>query len=131
MEDKQMNIYDEMLNKYAAFLGYEGKIKADENHIMKEIEKLKIVLMVNDDLDNIKKSYEKSKNKLRRTIFVGYNNGSAYITEGKAVLPDTNLNMIAINRVYEDKEPCICFVIDEQNNSYEEISIDEVMNILS
>lgn len=126
-----MNIYDEMLNKYAAFLGYEGKIKADEKLIMNEIEKLKIVLMVNDDLDNIKKSYEKSKDKLGRTIFVGYNNGSAYITEGKPVLPVTNLNMIAINRVYEDKEPCVCFVIDGQNNSYEEISIDEVMNILS
>lgn len=124
-------MYNEILNKYAAFLGYEGKIKADENHIMNEIEKLKIILMVNDDLDNIKKSYEKSKNKLGRTIFVGYNNGSAYITEGKPVLPVTNLNMIAINRVYEDKEPCVCFVIDGQNNSYEEISIDEVMNILS
>lgn len=125
-----MNIYDEMLNKYSAFLGYEGKIKADENHIMKEIEKLKIILMVNDDLDNIKKSYEKSKNNLGRTIFVGYNNGSAYIIEGKSSSPDTNLNMIAINRVYEDKEPCVCFGIDGKNNAYEEISIDDVVNIL-
>ena len=126
-----MNIYDEMLNKYAAFLGYEGKIKADEKHIMNEIEKLKIVLMVNDDLDNIRKSYEKSKDKLGRTIFVGYNNGSAYITEGKSSSPDTNLNMIAINRVYEDKEPCVCFVIDGRNNTYEEISIDDAINIVT
>lgn len=126
-----MNFYDEMLNKCAAFLGYEGKIKADEKHIMKEIEKLKIVLMVNDDLENVKKNYEKAECKLGRTIFVCYNNGSAYMNEGKTSSPDTNLNMIAINRVYEDKEPCVCFVIDGQNNSYEEISIDKVMNILS
>ena len=25
-----MNMYDEILNKYAQFLGYEGKVKADE-----------------------------------------------------------------------------------------------------
>lgn len=35
-----MNMYDEMLNKYAQFLGYEGKVKADEKYLLSEIDKL-------------------------------------------------------------------------------------------
>lgn len=124
-----MNIYDEMLSKYASFLGYEGKIKSDDDYIMSEIDKLKIILMVNNDFMNVKKNYANAN--LGRTIFVCYERGSAYITEGKPSSISTDINMLGINRVYKDKEPCICFMIDERNNTYEEISIDDAIDIVT
>ena len=71
-----MNIYDEMLNKYASFLGYEEKIKSDEDYLMNKIETLKIIFMVNADFEKVKKNYKRNKNNLGRTIFVCYNRGS-------------------------------------------------------
>lgn len=126
-----MNIYDEMLNKYASFLGYEGKIKSNEDYLMSQIEKLKIIFMVNDDFEKVKKSYERNKNNLGRTILVCHECGSAYVTEGNPSSINTDINMLGINRVYKDKEPCICFIIDGCNNTYEEVTIDDVMKIVS
>ena len=126
-----MNIYDEMLNKYASFLGYEGKIKSDGDYLMDKIEKLKIIFMVNDDFEKVKKSYKKAKSNLGRTVFVCHSYGSAYVTEGNPSSIDTDINMLGINRIYKDKEPCICFMIDGCNNTYEEISINDVINIVT
>lgn len=126
-----MNIYDEMLNKYASFLGYEGKIKSNEDYLMSQIEKLKIIFMVNDDFEKVKKSYKRNKNNLGRTILVCHECGSAYVIEGNPSSISTDINMLGINRVYKDKEPCICFMIDEYNNTYEEISIDDAINIVA
>lgn len=124
-----MNMYDEMLNKYAQFLGYEGKIKSDETYIMDEIEKLKKVLLVNDDMLKIRSAYEKNNN-LGRTILVCHSNGSAHITEEDAN-KHKDLDIIVFNRVYDCKLPCICFMIDANNNTYKEVTIGEAITYIA
>ena len=42
-----MNMYDEMLNKYANFLGYEGKVKADEKYLIRERNKIEKLIQFN------------------------------------------------------------------------------------
>ena len=50
-----MNIYDEILNKYAQFLGYEGRTKADATYLLGERDKLKRIIQFNDGLILINK----------------------------------------------------------------------------
>lgn len=49
-----MYIYDEILNKYAEFLGYENKIKNNEKYLREERDKLEKIIMLNDMLCYIK-----------------------------------------------------------------------------
>lgn len=126
-EEGKTNIYNEILNRYADFLGYNGKIKADNDYIRNEVEKLKTIYMVNDELSTIQRNYEKTIN-LGRTILVCDNKGVSYIQEGK-LSKGVNVNMIAINHIYHEKSPCICFIIND-NNTYKEVGIYEVMRFI-
>lgn len=129
-EENKMNIYDEILNKCASFIGCGGKIKADEEYLLNEIESLKKLLMINDDLERIKKSYNGTTKAYGKTFFVCYQDNSAYITEGRISGAISNLNEIVIKRVFKDKIPCICFVIDGYNNTYQETDINSVIDYL-
>ena len=68
-----MNMYDEMLNKYAQFLGYDGKIKADEKYLRDEIDKLEKIIMLEDTLSNIK--FDSYNCNYGKTLLACYNEG--------------------------------------------------------
>lgn len=124
-----MNMYDEMLNKYAQFLGYDGKIKADEKYLRDKVEKLSSIMIVEDTLSEIK---SRNEEKYGRTIFLGYNVNCAYKTEG-LTHKGTDLDSIVMGQfcnMYKGEKPCICFEIDVRGNTYREITIDEVADIL-
>lgn len=123
-----MNMYDEMLNKYAQFLGYDGKIKADEKYLLSERGKLESIMIAENTLSEIK---SRNTEKYGRTIFLGYNESCAYKTEGLTRW-GTDWDLMIIEQFYKHKEekPCICFEIDVRGNTYREITIDEVSDIL-
>lgn len=124
-----MNIYDEILTKYAQFLGYKGKVKADEKYLRDEVEKLSSIMIAEDTLSEIK---SRNTEKYGRTIFLGYNENCAYKTEG-LTRKGTDLDSIVMGQfcnMYKGEKPCICFEIDVRNNTYREITIDEVADIL-
>lgn len=124
MEENKMNIYDEILNKCADFLGYDGKINADEACLVNEIEKLKKLLIINDDLNRIKKLCD------GKTIFVCYDGNSAYLTDGKMNTVTADLNERAIKYIFKEKIPCLCFLINNNTNTYQETDINSVINYL-
>lgn len=123
-----MNIYDEMLNKYAQFIGYNGKVKADEKYLRDEVEKLSSIMIAENTLSEIK---SRNTEKYGRTIFLGYNESCAYKTEG-LTRRGTDWDSMIIEQFYKYKEekPCICFEIDVRGNTYREITIDEVADNL-
>lgn len=123
-----MNMYDEMLNKYAQFLGYEGKVKADEKYLLSERDKLERLIRLNDELELIAK-HSKTEN-YGRTILACYESNFAYKIEGEPACRRPDLEMIIFKNYYAKKEPCICFEIDVRSNTYREITIDEVADIL-
>jgi len=128
MEENQMNMYDEMLNKYAQFLGYEGKVKADEKYLLSERDKLERLIRLNDELDSIDK-HSKAKN-YGRTILACYESNFAYKSEGEPACQEPDPEMIIFKICYAKKVPCICFEIDVRGNTYREITFDEVTDIL-
>ena len=124
-----MNMYDEMLNKYAQFLGYEGKVKANEEYLRDEIEKLSTIMIAEDILSEIR---SRNTEEYGRTIFLGYKENCAYKTEG-LTRKGTDLDLMIIERfcnIYK-KKPCICFEINVRDNTYREISVDEMADILN
>lgn len=124
-----MNIYDEMLNKYAQFIGYNGKVKADEKYLRDEVEKLSSIMIAENTLSEIK---SRNTEKYGRTIFLGYNESCAYKTEG-LTRRGTDLDSMIMEQfcnMYEEEKSCICFEIDVRSNTYREITIDEVGDIL-
>lgn len=124
-----MNIYDEILNKYAQFLGYEGKTKADVTYLLDERDKLERIIQFNDRLIIIDKTSKKSC--YRRTVIAGYKTGFAYSTEDECFSGGVDLEMITFENLWKNKTPCVCFIINPRNNTYKEITIDEAMSILA
>lgn len=124
-----MNIYDEMLNKYAQFLGYEGKVKSDKKYLRDEVEKLSSIMIAENTLSEIK---SRNTEKYGRTIFLGYNESCAYKTEGltRRGTDWDSMIMEQFCNMYEEEKSCICFEIDVRSNTYREITIDEVGDIL-
>lgn len=117
-----------MLNKYAQFIGYNGKVKADEKYLRDEVEKLSSIMIAENTLSEIK---SRNTEKYGRTIFLGYNENCAYKTEG-LTRRGTDLDSMIMEQFYKYKEekPCVCFEIDVRGNTYREITIDEVADIL-
>lgn len=134
-EENKTNIYNEILNRYADFLEYSGKIKADNDYIQNEVEKLKTIFMVNDRLSAIKRNYEIAINEypvnlgIGRTLLVCDDKGATSLTEG-ILSSGINVNLIAITNIYHEHRPCICFVIDDIN-TYREVGIREIMEIIA
>lgn len=128
MEENQMNMYDEILNKYAQFLGYEGKVKADEQYLLSERDKLERLIRLNDELDSIDK-HSKAKN-YGRTILACCESNFAYKSEGEPACQEPDPEMIIFKICYAKKVPCICFEIDVRGNTYREITFKEVTDIL-
>lgn len=124
-----MNIYDEILNKYAQFLGYEGRTKADTTYLLDERDKLKRIIQFNDGLILINKNSKKTC--YGRAIIVGHETGFAYETDGERFSGRIDLEMITFENLWKNKTPCVCFIIDPRNNTYKEITIDEAMSILA
>lgn len=124
-----MNIYDEMLNKYAQFLGYEGKVNANTTYLLDEKDKLERITQFNEGLIIIDKNHKKTC--YGRTIIAGYKTGFACKTEDMCFSGRTDLEMITFESLWKNKTPCICFIIDLRNNTYKEITIDEAMSILA
>lgn len=122
-----MNIYDEMLNKYANFLGYEGKVKADEKYLIRERNKIEKLIQFNSELEALDKHNESVQ---ERTIFACYKTNVAHTTEGEPACKKTDIDIIMIRNNYTLKNPCICFEIDIKNNTYREITIEEMADIL-
>ncbi len=122
-----MNIYDEILNKYAQFLGYEGRTKADAAYLLDERDKLERITQFNDGLILINKNSKKTC--YRRAIIVGHETGFAYETDGERFSRGIDLERMTIEHLYKNKTPCICFIIDLRDNTYREITIDEVIEI--
>ena len=123
-----MNMYDEMLSKYAQFLGYDGKIKADEKYLLSERGKLEKIIMLEDTLSNIKfNSYNCNYGK---TLLACYNEGSAHKIEGETV-KGQDVNWIIFNNLYNLSVPCICFMIDANNNTYKEVTIEEAIKYIA
>lgn len=123
-----MNMYDEMLNKYAQFLGYDGKIKADEKYLRDEIGKLEKIIMLEDTLSNIK--FDSNNCNYGRTFLACYNEGSAHKIEGETV-KGQDVNRIIFNNLNNLSVPCICFMIDANNNTYKEITIGEAIKYIA
>lgn len=128
MEENQMNMYDEMLNKYAQFLGYDGKIKADEKYLLSERDKLERLIRLNDELELIAK-HSKTEH-YGKTVFACYKSNFAYKTEGEPACRRPDLEMIIFKNYYDKKEPCICFEINFKENTYREITADEMTDAL-
>mgnify|MGYP007025981406 FL=1 len=125
-----MNIYDEILNKYAQFLGYEGKVNTNTIYLLNERDKLERITQFNDRLIIIDKNSKKSCYR-RRTVIAGYKTGFAYSTEDECFSGRIDLEMITFENLWKNKTPCVCFIIDPRNNTYKEITIDEAMSILA
>lgn len=123
-----MNMYDEMLNKYAQFLGYEGKVKADEKYLLDERNKLEKIMQLEDTLSNIK--FDSYNCNYGRTFLACYDEGSAYKIEGKAV-KGQDVNWVIFSNLYNGTTPCICFMIDANDNTYKEISIGVAMQLIA
>ena len=123
-----MNIYDEILNKYAQFLGYEGKVKADEEYLLSERDKLEKIIMLEDTLSDIK--FESCNCNYRRTFLACYNEGSAHKIEGENI-KGQDVNWIIFNNLYNEVVPCICFMIDANDNTYKEITIGEAIKYIA
>ena len=123
-----MNIYDEILNKYAQFLGYEGKVKADEEYLLGERDKLEKIIMLEDTLSNIK--FESYNCNYGRTFLACYNEGSAHKIEGKTV-KGQDVNGMTFCYLYNKVVPCICFMIDANDNTYKEITIGEAIKYIA
>lgn len=123
-----MNMYDEMLNKYAQFLGYDGKIKADEKYLRDEIGKLEKIIMLEDTLSNIK--FDSYNCNYRKAFLACYNEGSAHKIEGETV-KGQDVNWIIFNNLYNLSVPCICFMIDANNNTYKEVTIGEAIKYIA
>lgn len=123
-----MNIYDEILNKYAQFLGYEGKVNTNTIYLLNERDKLERITQFNDRLIIIDKNNKKSC--YGRTIIAGYKTGFACKTEGMCFSGRIDLERMTIEHLYKNETPCICFIIDLRDNTYREITIDEVADIL-
>lgn len=128
MEEFKMNMYDEMLNKYAQFLGYEGKVKADEKYMIRERNKIEKLIQFNDELEALGKHNESVQG---RTIFACYKTNVAHTTEGEPACKKTDIDIIMMRNNYALKNPCICFEIDVRGNTYREISVDEMADILN
>lgn len=123
-----MNMYDEMLSKYAQFLGYNGKIKADEKYLRDEIDKLEKIIMLEDTLSNIK--FDSYNCNYGKTLLACYNEGSAHKIEGETV-KGQDVNRIIFNNLYNLSVPCICFMIDANNNTYKEVTIGEAIKYIA
>ena len=121
-----MNMYDEMLNKYAQFLGYEGKVKADEKYLIRERNNIEKLIQFNDELETLDKHCNESEQ--GRTIFACYKTNVAHTTE--PACKKTDIDIIMIRNNYTLKNPCICFEIDIKNNTYRDMSVDEMADIL-
>lgn len=128
MEESKMNMYDEMLNKYAQFLGYDGKIKADETYLLSERDKLEKIIMLADTLSDIK--FDSYNCNYGKAFLACYNEGSAHKIEGENV-KGQDVNWIIFSNLYNDATPCICFVIDANKNIYKEISIGVAMQLIA
>lgn len=123
-----MNIYDEILNKYAQFLDYEGKVKADEEYLLGQRDKLEKIIMLEDTLSNIK--FESYNCNYGRTFLACYNEGSAHKVEGENI-KGQDVNWIIFNNLYNEVVPCICFMIDSNDNTYKEITIEEAIKYIA
>lgn len=123
-----MNMYDEILNKYAQFLGYAGKVKADEKYLLSERDKLERLIRLNDELNSIDK-HSKAEN-YGKTILACYESNFVYKSEGEPACQRPDLEMIIFKICYANKVPCICFEIDVKGNTYREITFDKVADIL-
>lgn len=119
-----MYIYDEILNKYAEFLGYENKIKNNEKYLREERDKLEKIIMLNDMLCYIK------KHNYNVVLMICHDKGSDYITKDRSNSKAMSSDVWKIKYISKNKLPCICFEIDIKNNTYKEILISDIVEIL-
>lgn len=117
-----MNMYDEILNKYADFLGYSRELKADGKAIYKQTQLMNKISIFTDELNKIRRKGGKH-------FLLGYELGNACVTQDNINSdPKENLSVWQFHFIKNSETPNICFFIDTDNNTYKEIIINEVIH---
>lgn len=112
-------VYDEIVKKYAEFLGHETGLKCDFTFLRKEQFILDRLLAFNYALSKVNKS--------PKTAYLYFwETGDGYFTYN---MPKKLLKreLDALIFHIEEKEHCVCFKINNQNNTYEIISAEDLL----
>lgn len=118
-----MNIYDEILNKYASSVGYVEELKNDSKFLYKKTQLLSKICIFAESLHRIKR-------KQGIYYIVGYDLGNSYeLKEHINDDPKNNLNVWQFCFIKTSKTPNICFMINSLNDTYEEVNLDDIIEV--
>lgn len=112
-------VYDEIIKKYAEFLGHETELKCDFTLLRKEQYIFDRLLAFGYALSKVNKS--------PKTAYLYFwETGDGYFTSN---MPKKLLKreLDALIFHIKEKEHCVCFKINNQNNTYEIISAEDLL----
>lgn len=112
-------VYDEIIKKYAEFLGHETELKCDFTLLRKEQYIFDRLLAFGYALSKVNKS--------PKTAYLYFwKTGDGYFT---CNMPKKLLKQEFDALIFhiEEKESCVCFKINNQNNTYEIISAEDLL----
>lgn len=119
-----MNIYTEILKKYADFLGYTGEIIDDFDTMYKQKQKYDRIIMLNDELDRVKR---------RSDLYyvIGYDTGFSVLSamDFYKYKHTDNICVFSFKYCYETNRPNVCFAVffvNNANNTYKEIKLEDL-----
>ena len=121
MEESKMNIYTEILKKYADFLGYTGEIIDDFDTMYEQKQKYDRIIMLNDELDRVKRHPD-------LYYVIGYDTGFSVLSamEICKYKHTDNISVFSFKYCYETNRPNVCVEIDSTNNTYKEIKLEDL-----